>query len=652
MSEVTTSWRLKFDDLISSAVRQVGRVVSGATDQVEEMGNTMQLTGAKAVKALENETKHRKEVETAIKEEEKALVKLEKQQKEQTGKEWQETEHKIKEAKKVLEQYNEELEVAKKDVEELTVEVERFNNQQSRIGFVATAWNQATELVDKFADSLDFANEYNDIENNIQRMTGAAGEMLDDATSKAYRISKVYGDAGDEIARSANAASKSFGVSFDYALSVLEQGYQKGGNLNQDMLEQIREYSSVLQPLGYTLDEIMAKVANANMGGVFNDKMLDALKEGGISLREMNTSTQQALAGIGLLPKDLKDKTVKESYDIIAAAMDRAGVTVAEKQQVISNIFRGAGEDAGVNLIEGLRSGSNDLGSLPAVEQAGTQLKGLIADVQSWLSQTMGGTVVAVQQLSPVFMGVASGISIFQELSKVTWLQTAATKVAAVTQGVFNAVMMANPIGLVVAAVGLLVAGIVLLRNKFAWCNAIVEVAKGTWKEWGTVIIDVVLFPLKLVVAQLEGIWKLLHGDYKGAMKSFASPVTDIINDTSAAVEKSKKVALKANVDFENTKNKKGQVSPSITNPDSYKSQVLDGSIAPGGSSSSGRSKSGNASDNGLSTGAGGSKSLAMTINITNNFSGKINSKLDIRELADEVAGVLTDRIEDQVLAL
>ena len=62
----------------------------------------------------------------------------------------------------------------------------------------------------------------------------------------------------------------------------------------------LRKYPTFFREAGLSASEFVAISTEAVKQGVFGDKGVDAIKEATIRLREMSTSTSEALAGIGL----------------------------------------------------------------------------------------------------------------------------------------------------------------------------------------------------------------------------------------------------------------------------------------------------------------------------------------------------------------
>lgn len=288
------------------------------------------------------------------------------------------------------------------------------------------------------------------------------------------------------------------------------------------------------------------------------------------------------------------------------------------------------------------------------MSNAGTWIKGFMADVQSFVSQTVGGLVVNVTQFLPVLTGVSSGIAIFQSLAKVTWIQTAATKALTIATKIFSVALDMTPLGWVITGITLIVAGVVALRNKFEWARGAVEAGANSWKQWGKVILDFVLLPIKSVIAGLQGIWKLLHGDWSGAMKSFSSPFLDMKNDIAGAVKATSDGYAKGSKEFRHEqyiKARDAQIAKNAAEKTSASTDPTLLSFSPtapvGGGGGKSTKGGGSGAGGGLSVSGSGGRAINMTLTVHNNFNGKISNDIDVRTVANKVTEMMVDQLRD-----
>ncbi|QQV91583.1 tail tape measure protein [Winogradskyella phage Peternella_1] len=570
----------------------------------------------------------------------------------------------IKQAETKVRRYKEQLVEVQHELEEIETGPEPAK-LKANWGAAVVIANQTVELVNKAISGLAFTTTIEDLRTNVQRMSGESGDALDDLTARAYKLGAVFKEAPDEIAKAANAMTKQIGGSYAENFALIEAGFEKGANINGDFIDQLKEYPTFINQLGLSQSQAIALMAKAGSDGIFSDKAIDSIKEADLSLREIGQPQIDALKGIGLAAEDLAGKTSFEAVQMISKSME--GATTQAKQLVLADIFKGAGEDAGLAWIEGLGSIDLDINNIPSIEQANAGIKGWLADLQTSFSNTFGSIASSVVELSPVVTGIASVIPIVSQLTKVTWLQTAATKVSTAAQWLWNAALTANPIGLVIVGVAALVGAIVWLTTSVeGWGEAWTHTwngAKLLFEAWVTGV--KASFNL-MINGLMMGINKIKLGWYEfkqsmgiGDSAENQKMIDGINADTEArkqsiidGYKKAADLALEATSEFvrapaylklkedEETDTQKieGNTTPGLIAP------TLDGNINNGG----GSSKTG-----GLQGSAKGMvKSVNMTLNITNNFSIADAAANKIDKIADMVTGKINDRLRDAMLSV
>jgi TP901 family phage tail tape measure protein len=653
MANNQTNWILNLVDRITGPMRNITAVTNGMEEAIEDVNAAVQLNEKDTKEALENEKKHRKELVWKIKEQKFALQELkEAHAKLDPGKKKDEAAAAIERATKQIKDYQKALIGAESDIRDLEVAQDKFLNNKTGWETSIIAINQFAELAEKAVSALDFANEIGNLQNDIQRMTGATGEDLEELTGRAHRLAKVYGEDGQEIAKAANAMSKQMQIPFSEAFDLIDQGFQKGANLNGDMLDQMKEYGAQMKQVGISGAESVALMALAGRNGVFSDKAIDAIKEAGLSLNELGQPQIDALKGIGLEVKDLAGKTAFEAAQMVAKAMQKAPVQA--RQLALTDIFKGAGEDAGLAFIMGLGDVDMNIENIPSVQQAGEGLNSFLADFESGIANTFGGATSYVQSFAMTAVGLTSSIEIFKALKNITWLQTAATKVATGAQWLWNAALNANPIGLVVVGIMALVAGISLAWNK---SEGFRQVIFGLWETFKQVFNNIAgLF--KVVFAPIgEAITAIQEGRYMDAAK--AAVKMNPVSMTAAAVQYAADGGLTKGVGAawdkgnqlgtESWKESQGKgsedeslLAKAFDNKNTK--PLLDGLIDP---DDKGKGKG---KGKGLEiNGSGGSKTISMHVEVKNYFNN-VASHLDVRKIADQVAGVIIDRVGDTLV--
>lgn len=408
---------------------------------------------------------------------------------------------------KLRDELTEPIRKMRKSIGDLTDGLADVKNQNNVTwADMATGINQSLELVNKLSDALSFTDEYNSLRVDVQRYTDLQGQALDDVTNRLYQLKEVYGDEGTQIMAAAQAMTKQNGGTLQENLDIIEAGYQRGGNLNGDMLQQLEEYSTQLKVVGLNNAEGMAVMAQANKMGIYDDKALDAIKEANLSLREMGKTQVDALAGIGVKPEDIQGLTTFDAMKYISQKMQ--GADSQAQQLVIADIFKGAGEDAGAEFITGLASMQLDLNSIPAVEEAGSGIKAFFADVKGFMANTLGNIGPYVTNLAQLATGVGAVIPLLKGLS--------------LAQIKANIAMLANPIGLIVLGIMALIAAVTVVIMKY--------------DEWGAAL-TFLMGPLGMIINLIQSVrrnWDLITEAFKsegimGGLRMIGKAIFDAI---------------------------------------------------------------------------------------------------------------------------
>jgi len=660
MAKHETSWILELVDNITKPLRNITGVTDETRNTVDKVtasiGDLDEETRAFAERSLKSHRELSEEIQKEQNEIKKLTNWLEDLGDQIDPLKKAQIDFDIKQAQTKARRYQEQLVEIEHELKQIENAPDK-KKMEANWGAAVVVANQTAELVEKALGTFDFAVGIEATRTQIQRLTGESGDRLDELTAKAHRLGKVYKEDPAEIAKAANVMTQQIGGSFDENFALIEAGYQKGANLNGDFLDQLKEYPTFIKQVGLSASEMVAITAQANKEGVFSDKALDSIKEANLSLREMGQPQIDALKGIGLEAKDLADKTAFEAVQMISRSMD--GATDQAKQLVLADIFKGAGEDAGLGWVEGLGSIDMDINKIESVQEAGAGIRGWLAGLESSFANTFGSIVTNANELSGVTTMIASMIPIIQTLSKVTWVQNAATKAMTAVQWLWNVALNANPIGLVIAGVAALVGVVTWAWSEFEGFRKIVMGVWEVMKLFAVVIKDLVIQRLKDMLSGITGLgsalMKFFKGDWEGAWEAGKQAVTDL-SGIEAGTEALGKLSTGI-ADAYATGAEKGaeswaadQEKEKQTTGD-YDFSNIAGTEAP---TLDGLNKINTPSGSGLgSGGASAPKMLNVTLNVNNNFDVKDGADFINKrdEILDYIVGRMNDTLKDALIA-
>lgn len=311
------------------------------------------------------------------------------------------------------------------------------------VGALVSELGAASDAGDKFRDTMEFAGFK---PKGVEAATKAA-QAYADAT--VYELSDIQGSM---------ASLASNGVK-DFAGLT-----EAAGNLNAVAGGNAETFKSVTQALGQTAGAGKLSTENWNQladaipgasgplqealrkAGAFTGNFRDAMAEGQITADEFNAS----LLTLGSKPVAVEAATSTTTFE---GALGNLKATIVgallPAVDTIKPVFTAA------------LSGAAAL--IPSIVQGFKNLASWIQRNTDWLAPLAGAILAAAAAFGAWRLAVA--------------LWTGATKAAAAAQVVMNAVMAANPIGLVVLAIAALVGALVVLYKRNETVRRIIDAA-------------------------------------------------------------------------------------------------------------------------------------------------------------------------------
>lgn len=263
----------------------------------------------------------------------------------------------------------------------------------------------ATQVFSVAKEFLALTNEVNKTRESVAKFSNLTGESLNNTTAKTRAVAESFGKDFNEVLLSANSLSKSMGISFDESLTLIEKGFLKGADTNGDFLDKLKEYPIQFKEAGYSAEDFIKIAVQEVKGGVFNDKLLDTVKELGLSLRELPKASKDALTNAfgskftNELAKNIDSGKVNtvQALQLIQAESQKTNLSVSQVQTLVADVFKGAGEDIGgleqafTQINNALAINLNELTDQEQQVQANTQANEQYNKALISLSQNFAG---------------------------------------------------------------------------------------------------------------------------------------------------------------------------------------------------------------------------------------------------------------------
>jgi hypothetical protein len=331
-----------------------------------------------------------------------------------------------------------------------TLAIRITSDNQSKAGF-----DDAGRSVGGFADKLDKASV---VAGGMLAGIGALGKQAFDSASEmqqsAGSIEAVFGDMADAMKANAADAYESVGLStsaYEQAAAVigsqLKNAGMDAGKAFDTTFDLIQKGADMAAVFGGTASEAVDALSSALKGE------MDPIEKYGISLNQAAIDAQKAADGhaklTGAADKAAQTQAIlelitRQSSQTQGQWSKQAG-TAAESTQIAKAAWDNAAGTLGQRLLPFVTSGAKKLGEFATWAQNNQKTVTVLVGV-------LAGLAAAV-------LAVNAAVTVWGVIQKVS----------TALQWAWNVAMDANPIVLIVIAIAAVVAGVILMYNKFSW---------------------------------------------------------------------------------------------------------------------------------------------------------------------------------------
>lgn len=265
--------------------------------------------------------------------------------------------------------------------------------------------------------------EYEKLQNTVTKATGLQGEQAREVTANIKAISDTFNQDFNEVTIATNAFAKQLGIDFDEALGLVEKGFLNGADAQGDFLDTLKEYPAFIKQANLSAEDFIELQIRAQREGIFSDKLIDAIKESDLSLKEFTKTQRDALLPLGQQFADELEKgiasgtiTTVDALTMIQKRAKEAGLNLRDTATITADIFKGAGEDAGgaakiLEIVNETLAGSLDDLTISSDAYYSRQL--LILESNKRLSTAQSELASSFAGLGGSFAGLGNNIKAF-----------------------------------------------------------------------------------------------------------------------------------------------------------------------------------------------------------------------------------------------
>ncbi|MGV0922426.1 hypothetical protein [Empedobacter tilapiae] len=342
-------------------------------------------------------------------------------------------------------------------------------------GFNLEKISQGINLLNDFNSKLEFNKTLESNETMLKQMGIPNPEEMN---AIANSLEKRWGDSSKNILKTSNKMTNGLGGSMNTNIQTLEQFYEKGGNLNEDMLTQLEKNIPKIREMGISVENYLGVMTNGAKKGISSDDTFEGLKQSIAAVESLDKNKLNKItSALNINPNNLEGQS---SFDIFQTLLKEADDPA--KKSALASIFTEIGQEAGINFILGLSGTDLDPSKLDNFKGAYDDVNNIMANTESFIHKEFGNIIPYIDILSTAANTILPFILIFTTFG--------------------------STVGLVVLGIISFIAFVTIAINKF--------------DEWGSAVLflaSIFMSPIYRVISAL----KLIYDHWDSIVKAFKS---------------------------------------------------------------------------------------------------------------------------------
>lgn len=241
---------------------------------------------------------------------------------------------------------------------------------QTLMGLLANPWVLAFLGIAGIAAGFKWWYDYNkgmiEASRLTQNFTGLTGDAADKITTDTQAIADHMGKGFDDTIGAANTLVQQFGISWEEALTKIEDGIEAGADMNGRFVENINQFAPALRDAGVSVDEFVSILAETR-NGIFDEKGVQDIIKGGTRLRAMTKQIAESLDACGISSKKMQEDlangniTMLDAVQQVSAKLKELPENSQEAGLLMKNVFGRTAAEGGTLLIQSLADVNTNL---------------------------------------------------------------------------------------------------------------------------------------------------------------------------------------------------------------------------------------------------------------------------------------------------
>ncbi|MGD1319508.1 phage tail tape measure protein [Chryseobacterium sp. 2R14A] len=277
--------------------------------------------------------------------------------------------------------------------------------------------NATSKLMEWGKQLAERVIQLNKIKNNLVALDrDLKGISLDRAAVSVQSISDTYEKSIEDIEAAVKALNSMTGDT-NKSLDLIKKGFDSGADASGEFLTQLKEYPTMMNDAKVSAEEMIAIISQSEQMGIYDDKGIDAIKEGMLRVREGTKSTKDAMRALGI-DVDATYKKIASGalnyFDVLKLVSGKIKETGADSRltgTAIADIFGGPGEDAGFRYLSQLKDINTNLDDLNLTANETVIAKKYELEANERLNSVWVQLTGTASSLSKAYSSVKNGLA-------------------------------------------------------------------------------------------------------------------------------------------------------------------------------------------------------------------------------------------------
>lgn len=199
-----------------------------------------------------------------------------------------------------------------------------------------------------------------------ENFTGLVGEAADKVTADIGALADHMGKGYKDTIGAANTLVQQFGISWDKAMALMEDGLQAGADIGGRMVENINQFAPALRDAGVSAEEFMA-ILSETRNGIFSEQGVQDIIKAGTRLRAQTKQISAALDAVGIssekMQKDLASGqiTMLDAVQQVSQKLKELPENSQQAGNLMKQVFGRTAAEGGTQLIKSIADVNTNL---------------------------------------------------------------------------------------------------------------------------------------------------------------------------------------------------------------------------------------------------------------------------------------------------